>query len=458
MTNLYHVIKDPVLGAMEFTSQENGWIKPFIDSENFQRLRHIKQLGFADLIFPCAVHTRFSHDIGCCYIASQICNKLELSVEQRQIVILAGLLHDIGHGPFSHAFEEIFYGQCVQHEMWTPMFMQDYADPQFLETFNQNNKNCPLTLEKIDDIRNLIMHTHKDKLLSDIVSSQLDADRLDYLLRDNHFCGVTYGEYDFRWLLHCLTEVNKDGKKHLGITRKGIGVVEQYLMARRLMMRNVYQHGRKYAAEFLLAKFLGYLAQEIIENSAFSKLESNTLIEFLKAMNKFNQAAKKSSDLNQLRTVFLKENYILYKKLCDYDVHLIIRCLAGFDQDHPAITIAKRLHARKLPKVLYLDQSKFVRAEILVKEFKEKNSDKIQDWQIALLKLPHLSYEIEQDPILVKDSHGSIKYLHDDSLMINAISDKCENLFLVCIDAEIVNQPFVMDFIKILKREERGDK
>jgi len=104
----FHVIKDPVHDTMQFTSLEDNWIKPFIDSPNFQRLRHIKQLGMGDYIFPGAVHTRFNHCIGCCYIAGQIAHKIGLGEEDRQLVMIACLLHDIGHGPFSHAFEDIF--------------------------------------------------------------------------------------------------------------------------------------------------------------------------------------------------------------------------------------------------------------------------------------------------------------------------------------------------------------
>src|SRR5579864_8696655 len=88
----FHMIKDPVYGTMQFTTLENNWIKPFIDSPNVQRLRHIKQLGMGDFIFPGAVHTRFNHSLGCCYIASQIGNKIGLSEEEKQLVMIACLL------------------------------------------------------------------------------------------------------------------------------------------------------------------------------------------------------------------------------------------------------------------------------------------------------------------------------------------------------------------------------
>src|SRR5579863_8652321 len=133
---MYHVIKDPVHGTMQFTTAEDNWIKPFIDSPNFQRLRHIKQLGMGDFIFPGAVHTRFNHCLGCCYIGSQIAHKIELSEEERQLGMIACLLHDIGHGPFSHTFEDLFYKKLIRHEDWTPFFLADYRSKEFFTYYN----------------------------------------------------------------------------------------------------------------------------------------------------------------------------------------------------------------------------------------------------------------------------------------------------------------------------------
>ena len=243
---LFHVIKDPVHGTMQFTTLENNWIKPFIDSPHFQRLRHIKQLGMGDLIFPGAVHTRFNHCLGCCYIASQIAHKIGLAEEERQLVMIACLLHDIGHGPFSHAFEDVFHRKLIRHEAWTPFFLNDYRTPEFFAYYNRCNPRHHLSEEKFILIEEMIMHKSRVKrVLADIVSSQLDADRLDYLLRDSHFCGVAYGQFDFRWMLNSMMIVNAPQGERLGLTHKGIGVVEHYLMARRLMTRNIYHHQKK---------------------------------------------------------------------------------------------------------------------------------------------------------------------------------------------------------------------
>lgn len=446
-------MKDPVYGSMEFSEQENRWIKPFIDSENFQRLRHIKQLGLADWIFPGAVHTRFSHSLGCCYVAGQIAKKLEFSEADRQLVMIAALLHDIGHGPFSHTFEFVFHKQAIHHEMWTPQFLADYAQESFLKKFNQNNPDLPLDASKIQTVQNLIMHKqHENKLLADVVSSQLDADRLDYLLRDSYFCGVEYGRYDFRWLLYCMTPIEYKGQLRLGVTNKGIGAVEHYLMARRLMMRNIAHHGKKLSAEFLLTTFLKQLAKAIEKDpDYFVPFQQNKLIAFLKSVNQFN----KEYNVQQLSTKvqkFLKENYSLYRSLCDYDVISMIRDLAQTDHEHEATELAKRLYYRRLPKVIHIREQHALTARKFIAQFKEKHEKQIRPWQIKLLHLPHLAYAINDDPILIKDFSGAIEPLHDTSQIISAISNKYESAYLVVVDIEIAERGHAKELLKKLKQ------
>ncbi len=439
MSNIFHVIKDPVHGTMQFTSQENAWIKPFIDSANFQRLRHVSQLGLADWIFPGAVHSRFSHGLGCCYIVSEISNKLGLSDENKQLVMLAGLMHDVGHGPFSHMFETIFQSRGISHEMWTPFFLEEYTANEFLDRFNKTNKKHPLSEEKIFQIQNLITHKFTgDKLLADMVSSQLDADRLDYLLRDSHFCGVTYGNYEFRWLLHCLSIVEYDGERRLGITRKGVGVVEEYLMARRLMIRNVYQHGKKSAAEFLMQNFLNHLADGLASSELFSNLAQSALIQFLQKVNCYNQQIDLTKNKAEFNEQFIQENYYLYKQLCDYDIFLIIRELASWEDVHPAIALAKRLQNRILPKMIPLNSQNLASAEAIIKEFAAKY--KVPNWQLSIITLPHSSYTLSEDPILVQESTGALKQLHKESLMIDALSDKSESHHIACVDQLLITR------------------
>ena len=337
MTNhdISHVIKDPVHGTMQFTTAEDNWIKPFIDSPNFQRLRHIKQLGMGDYIFPGSVHTRFNHCMGCSYVSSQIANKIGLAEEERQLVVIACLLHDIGHGPFSHTFEDIFHQKLIRHEAWTPFFLADYRNAEFFDSYNQRNPRHHLTEEKFQWIEDMIMHkSTKKRVLADIVSSQLDADRLDYLLRDSHFCGVTYGEFDFRWMLNCMTIVDSQHGERLGITHKGIGVVEHYLMARRLMTKNIYHYQKKLALEYFLIKLLTSLSESLEDYKPYAEIKTTRLGEFLLQANTFNQKIKMTDNVETLKNDFLTQNFNSYKELCDYDVFAVIKQLAATNDTH----------------------------------------------------------------------------------------------------------------------------
>lgn len=447
MNNIFHVIKDPVHGTMQFTSAENGWVKPFIDSVNFQRLRHIKQLGMGDYIFPGAVHTRFNHSLGCCYVGSQIAQKIGLDDDDRQLVVIACLLHDIGHGPFSHAFEGVFHDKLIRHELWTPYFLEDYATHAFFVSYNQQNPRHRLTEEKFSEIASMIMHKPvKRRVLADIVSSQLDADRMDYLLRDSHFCGVRYSEFDFRWMLHCMTVVNAGGEERLGITYKGVGVTEHYLMARRLLTRNICHLQKKLALEDLLVLLLANLAESLEFHAPFKSIANTRLGEFLMAANRFNQAAEKGVS-EKLIKQFLEANYATYKNLCDYDVYALISQLSQMCDSTPAIEIATRLQHRIIPKTVRLDVETLDRAEAELMAFRHKHHKKYEDWQLRLIKSPHQSYSGEDDPILVVNEHGSISTLGDYSIMIDAMSDRLEHSAFLMIDQPIAEEKDVQQLI-----------
>lgn len=447
---LCHVIKDPVHGTMEFTARENAWIKPWIDSPHFQRLRHIKQLGMGDFIFPGAVHTRFNHSLGCCYVARQIAHKIGLTEEDRQLVMLSALLHDIGHGPFSHTFEDLFFQKKIRHEAWTALFLADYRSEAFFAQYNRINPWHPLTEEKFTLIEQMITHQSPGKrLLADIVSSQLDADRLDYLLRDNHFCGVRYGQFDFHWMLNSMTVVNSHQGERLGLTHKGIGVVEHYLMARRLMTRNIYFHQKKLALEFFLIQLLQLIAQTLDHTPELKFIGKTRLGQFLLAVNQFNQATLSSPADKSIQAHFLKEQFSTYKELCDYDVFILIKSLAEMKKDSAIHQLAERIQHRCMPKIIRLDNVNLTPIENNLKTFKEEHPS-LQDWQIALIKTPHQSYTVDEDPILIINELGQVRPLDELSLMIHAMGDKLEHSAFLCIDQVIHNLPIVSKFIKNL--------
>lgn len=451
MNNTFHVIKDPVHGTMQFTSTEDAWIKPFVDSPNFQRLRHIKQLGMGDFIFPGAVHTRFNHCLGCCYVASQIAHKIGLADEERQLVMIACLLHDIGHGPFSHAFEGIFHDKLIRHEDWTPLFLDDFGTRDFFQVYNRINPRYHLTEDKFRVIAEMIMHKQSAKnVLADIVSSQLDSDRLDYLLRDSHFCGVKYGEFDFRWLLHCMAIVEYKETERLGITEKGIGAVEHYVMARRLMTRNIYHSQKKLALETLLVHLLANLAENLEYHKAFADIRQSRLGKFLVAANRFNQVVENSRNAEEIKREFIEQNYKIYKELCDYDVFSLIKQLAELNDGSSSSHMAIRLHERRMPKIIRLNYEELPSIQSELQNFKTMNKN-IEDWQIMLIQTPHRSYSGEEDPILVVDEQNEVSPIGDFSFMINAISDRLEHILFLAVDEKIMEDKCVIALIKKLQ-------
>jgi uncharacterized protein len=434
--NNFHVIKDPVHGVMQFTNKEDLWIKPFINHPNFQRLRHIKQVGLADLIFPGAVHTRFNHGLGCCYVGSQIANKIKLDDHERQLVMIANLVHDIGHGPFSHTFEDVFINKSIRHEDWTPYFLQEFCDDEFIHQYNLSNPDFPLSAARMDDVEKMIMHKYEgNKVLADIVSSQLDADRFDYLLRDSHFCGVKYGQFDLRWMLHCLVPVETEDGFRLGVNYKGVGVVEHYLMARRLMIRNIYHHYKKHAIENLLIKFLEKLSCCLPKESFLKKYKDSKLGQLLMGAQKFNKNVGDAGPSDEQTKKFLKENFELYKHLGDGHVLSVISELAFSTKEHDLVTLAQRIYFRQVPEVYPLDISHINEAQEIVDDFKAKHKGVIRDWQLDVISTPQLCYTGDDDPIYVLERSGKVRKISDLSLMLGSLSDKYEHscsLFIDC--------------------------
>ncbi|MCD8524761.1 MAG: HD domain-containing protein [Gammaproteobacteria bacterium] len=449
--DLFHVIKDPVHGVMQFSDHENRWIKPFINHPLFQRLRHIRQVGLADLIFPGAVYTRFNHSLGCCYVGSQIANKIGLSMEDKQLVVLACLLHDIGHGPFSHAFENVFSDKFIRHEEWTPYALQQFSQPEFLAAFNHSNPDYPLSYEKLIAIEQMIMHRYTDnRLLADIVSSQLDADRLDYLLRDSHFCGVKYGEFDLRWMLHCLAPVSTDQGWRLGVTKKGMSVVEHYLVARWLMIRNIYHHDKKIAAEYLLATFLTELAKHILEADFLLPYRETTLGQLLIRIHAFNRSFQSKKIERTDIEAFLAENFELYKQLCDFHILVLMAELAQLTLKHDVVELAKRIHDRHMPKTLSLHPEQTDSVQKMIIDMMERSVYDISPWQLQVIRTPRLCYAGERDPIWVQESSGKARKIQEHSMLVQSLSNQYEQACLLLVDQAIINRPEVKKLIDFI--------
>src|SRR3954471_9764484 len=230
------IIRDPVHDVIAFRTESpvDALLFRLINAAEFQRLRRIRQLGLARLAYPGADHSRYSHSLGVMETARKIIAQLRrnftIGEEDETVVLAASLLHDLGHGPFSHVFERV---TGVHHELLTQRVLLD-PDSEVHRILFQHEKLLPERI--VDFLRCKPRRTY----LCDILSSQLDADRLDYLLRDNLMTGSGYGDYDLGWLLHAFTiDTTSD---RLAVTWKGVSAVEAYLQSRYHMYRNVYFH------------------------------------------------------------------------------------------------------------------------------------------------------------------------------------------------------------------------
>jgi len=249
------VFRDPVHGLIEFKGEDRP-LADLLDTHALQRLRRIKQMGFAWLVYPGAEHSRFGHALGAFHIAQRVTRRLELDPVVARHVKVAALLHDIGHGPFSHAWEHVFAGH--DHERWGARIVAD--DPELRDALEQLEPGLP------DTLRAFWGKGYKPHFARKLVSSQLDVDRLDYLLRDGHYSGAGYATYDLDWIIHAIQVANvrtgHDDPSDLVVDyRRGMYAVEQYLFARSYMYAQVYHHKTVRAAEWMFIKTLERFAQ-----------------------------------------------------------------------------------------------------------------------------------------------------------------------------------------------------
>ncbi len=209
-----------------------------LDSEPLQRLRYIKQLGHAFLVYPTANHTRFEHAVGTYHLARRALSLLDergeldnVDAEERALIPLAGLVHDVGHYPFSHSLEE---AGLPSHE---ELAMTHFAHPSLRSALRHTG------FEDIESRLQALITGRSQTPLQGLISGSLDLDKLEYLSRDARMCGVPYGAVDVDRLLHAITVLDSDGgSRRVGIREKGISALESLLFARYQMYRNVYWH------------------------------------------------------------------------------------------------------------------------------------------------------------------------------------------------------------------------
>lgn len=331
------IINDPVYG---FINIPGGIIYDIIEHKYFQRLRRIKQLGLTHLVYPGATHTRFQHVIGAMHLMSLAIDVIkskghEITEEEAEAAKIAILLHDMGHGPFSHALESCIIPN-LPHEQLSLMFME--------ELNKQFNGKLSLAIK-------IFKNQYHKKFLHQLVSGQLDMDRLDYLRRDSFFTGVTEGVVGSERIIKMLQVVDDN----LVVEVKGIYSVEKFLIARRLMYWQVYLHKTVLVAELTLVRFLERIKEKYLSGDV---VLNNKYLEFL--LNPENHKSNKE----------LIENFYM---LDDIDIVSIVKQSITSD-DSVLSSLAQGVLERKLPKIIF-NKEEF--SDSYINELKKKTIDNL---------------------------------------------------------------------------------
>ena len=395
------ILNDPVYG---FITLNRGILLDLIDHPYFQRLSRIKQLGLTYLVYPGAHHTRFHHAVGAAYLMKQALSTFkELGVniqrEEERGALIAILLHDIGHGPYSHALEHSFLSG-VSHENVSEIFMRKLDE--------QYNGELSLAIQ-------IFRNEYHKKFLHQLVSSQLDMDRLDYLKRDSFFTGVSEGVVSNQRIIKMFDIVDDE----ILIKEKGIYSIEKFIVARRLMYWQVYLHKTVLSAEFLLAKIISR-ARELLCNGEklFVTPELNMFL--TKNISKF--------ELEQ--EVYLNA----FASLDDND---IMTCIKVWMQSKDIVLsrLASTLIERKLLKVKISNTSFDDEQVNEIKKIHQKELG-MNDHEIKYFvfqeQMINNAYDPRKDTIKIKYKDGTVKDITDasDNLNVSALAKPVTKYYL----------------------------
>ncbi|MFC0471662.1 HD domain-containing protein [Halalkalibacter kiskunsagensis] len=267
------VFKDPV---HRYIHVRDELIWALIGTKEFQRLRRVRQLGTTYVTFHGAEHTRFNHSLGVYEITKRILDVFEgrphWNEGDRLLALSAALLHDVGHGPFSHSFEKVF---DTDHEEWTRQII--LGETQVNEVLSNVGPDFPQA------VADVIEKTYSNKLVTSIISSQIDADRMDYLQRDAYYTGVSYGHFDMERILRVMRPM----EDQVVIKQSGMHAVEDYIMSRYQMYWQVYFHPVTRSAEVILSKIF-MRAKELYEQGYVFKHKPNHFYSFFDGKGSLN--------------------------------------------------------------------------------------------------------------------------------------------------------------------------
>ncbi len=363
------IINDTVYG---FICLEDKLINELINHKYFQRLRRITQLGLANLIYPGSNHTRFQHALGSMFLMQRTIEHLrkkKITITEKESLALkiAILLHDIGHGPFSHALEKTIV-KNISHEKISLLYMQ-----KLNQIFN-NKLNLSI---------NIFSNKYSKKYFYNLVSSQVDMDRLDYLKRDSFYTGVNEGNIGVERIINMMNVVDEK----LVIEEKGIHSIEKFLFARRLMYWQVYLHKTVISAEHMLINILNR-AKELVKQK-YSIYSTPTLLPFLK--NNYTYTDFKNKDN-------LLEEFAL---LDDYEIYACIKQWCN-EKDKVLSKLSDMIINRNLLKIKIQDKkfsSKIIEKINFTIQRKYNVSYKEASYFVFTKKISHNTYKIDEEKI-----------------------------------------------------------
>jgi uncharacterized protein len=330
------ILRDPVHGLVSFEGPAGRVVEALLATREVQRLRRVRQLGLASFVFPGAEHSRFAHGLGAAHVMARLQARIrtcehELPAEQRLDPeasadgLAAALLHDLGHGPYSHLFEDVL-PVARRHEAWT---VQALLAPET----DVHRALEALSAGMAERVAALLSGSYRLPYLVRAVSGRLDVDRCDYLLRDSHMTGVRYGLYDLDWLLQALSFAEVPGLEWVLAVdgRKGLPPIEGFFLGRNFMYQQVYHHKATRAAESLVRAMFVRVAELVREGKAPEPMPP------------------------ALRAAALGEEMSLGEYLALDDVQLDW-CFASWERGQDALLsrLAGQLRHRQLPKTVPL--------------------------------------------------------------------------------------------------------
>ena len=398
--NKLKIVNDPVYG---FIHIPNEFILDLIEHPYFQRLCRISQMGLSYLVYPGARHTRFHHALGCMYLMQQAIQTLrykqvEITPEEEEGLYIAILLHDIGHGPFSHAMEHSIV-EGISHEEISLAFME--------ELNRQFEGKLSIAIE-------IFQKKYHKEFMNQLISSQLDMDRLDYLKRDSFYSGVSEGNINSQRIIAMLTV--KDDT--LIVEEKGIYSIEEFLVARRLMYWQVYLHKTSIGAEFVLIRILARV-KELTQQG--KKLPMTTALRFFVE----NHITKETFDLHALH---------LFAQLDDYDI------ISGlkewqYGDDWVLAKLSQMILNRDLLRVkLYKSPVEKEKVQELLQETAQQLniSEDLAHYFVFTGEISNTAYRKDEQNILIYTKNNKIVDVTkaSDQMNLDALSTKVTKYYL----------------------------